>query len=186
MKRLNLAVLAAAGLCVAVAASASAQAPSPGGVRYGVHGGLLMPMGDYGTADKPGWIAGAGFTYWLTGNSLGIQVDGSYSQTSHDGVPGNSKIAGGLASLVYGLMPASAPARPFISGGVGYYNVKVDDGAGTSASESKVGFGIGAGVSLKLGTSSNRLVIATRYTSVSATGGSITFLPLTVGLSFGK
>lgn len=149
-----------------------------------------MPMGSYGDIDKLGWVAGAGGTYWLTGNSLGIQVDASYSQTAHDanvtGFDGNSKIIGGLASLVYGLMPASAPARPFISGGVGYYNVKADDGAGGSVSESKVGFGIGAGVSLKLGTGSNRLVIGTRYTSVSTTGESTTFLPLTVGLSFGK
>jgi len=185
MKRISL-VLAAAGLCAAVAAPASAQAPTPGGLRYGIHAGALMPMGTYGDFDKLGWVAGAGGTYWLTGGSLGIQVDGSYSQTAHDGFSGNSKIVGGLASLVYGLMPASAPARPFITGGVGYYNVKIDDGAGTSASESKVGFGIGAGVSLKLGTSSNRLVIGTRYTSVSTTGESTTFLPLTVGLSFGK
>ena len=186
MKRIHLAVLAAAGLCVAVAAPMSAQAPAPGGLRFGVNGGVLMPMGDYGTADKLGWVAGLGGTYWLTGGALGISVDGSYSQTSHDVVPGNSTIAGGLASLVYGLKPASASARPFISGGVGYYNLKNDDGAGTSVSQSKVGFGIGAGVSLKMGTSSNRIVIATRYTSVSADGGSVTFLPITVGLSFGK
>lgn len=185
MKRISL-VLAAAGLCVAAAAPASAQAPAPGGFRYGIHAGALLPMGNYADFDKLGWVAGAGGTYWLTGGTLGIQVDGSYSQTAHDAVPGNSKIVGGLASLVYGLAPASASARPFISGGVGYYDVKVDDGAGTSASESKVGFGIGAGVSLKMGTSSNRIIIATRYTSVSTSGNSTTFLPLTVGLSFGK
>jgi hypothetical protein len=183
MKRIS---LVAAALCVAVAAPVSAQAPTPGGLRYGIHAGALLPMGNYADFDKLGWVAGAGGTYWLTGGSLGIQVDGSYSQTSHDGVPGKSNIVGGLASLVYGLSPATASARPFISGGLGYYNVKVDDGAGTSVSESKVGFGIGAGVSLKMGTSSNRIIIATRYTSVSTSGSSTTFLPLTVGLSFGK
>jgi opacity protein-like surface antigen len=177
-----MAVLAAAGLCVAVAAPARAQ----GTLRYGVNAGLLMPMGDYNSADKPGWIGGAGATYWLAGAPVGIRVDGSYSQTSHDGgISGNTKIAGGMASVVYALMPASAPARPFITAGVGYYNVKVDAG-GASASESKVGFGGGAGVTLKLGPSSTRLVVATRFTSVSTTGGSTTFLPITVGLSFGK
>jgi len=181
MKRITFAVLAAAGLCVAIAAPASAQ-----GLRYGVSAGVLMPMGDYNTFDKPGWVAGAGVTKWLTGNSIGIRFDGSYSQTSHDAVDGHSKIAGGMASVVYGLIPATASARPFITGGVGYYNVKVDDGAGTSASESKVGFGLGAGISLKMGTGSTRLIVATRYTSVSTSGSSTTFLPLTVGLSFGK
>ncbi len=182
MKRIHLAVLAAAGLCVATATPAAAQ-----GLRWGVNGGLLMPMGDYGTADKSGWIAGAGATYWLPGGSLGVRVDGSYSQTSHDGLDGHSTIAGGMASLVYGLMPASAPARPFLTGGLGYYSVKADDGAGNDfLSESKVGFGIGAGVALKMGTSNNRIVIATRYTSVSTTGSSMTFLPITVGITFGK
>jgi len=181
MKRIHLAVLAAAGLCVATATPAAAQ-----GLRYGVNAGLLMPMGDYNSFDKPGWVAGAGATYWLKGAPIGIRVDGQYSTTSHDGFDGSSKIAGGMASLVYGLMPASAPARPFLTGGVGYYNVKVDDGAGSSGSESKVGFGIGAGVALKMGTGSNRIVIATRYTSVSTSGSSTTFLPLTVGITFGK
>ena len=148
MKRISL-VLAAAGLCVAAAAPASAQAPAPGGLRYGIHAGALMPMGTYADFDKLGWVAVANGTYWLTGNSIGIQVDASYSQTAHDGFPGNSKIMGGLASLVYGLMPASAPARPFITGGVGYYNLKDDDGSGSSTSVSKEGFANGAGVAVK-------------------------------------
>ena len=182
MKRISMAVLAAAGLCVAAAAPARAQ----GSLRYGVNAGLVMPMGDYNTADKPGFIGGAGATYWLAGLPVGIRVDGSYSQTSHDaGISGNTKIAGGMASVVYALMPANAPARPFVTAGLGYYNVKVDVG-GTSASESKVGFGGGAGVAFKLGPSSTRLVVATRYTSVSTSNSSTTFLPITVGLTFGK
>jgi hypothetical protein len=80
-------------------------------------------------------------------------------------------------------MPASAPARPFLTGGLGYFNLK-DSNA--SQSVSKVGFGIGAGVALKMGTSNNRIVIATRYTSVSTEGGSTTFLSITVGITFGK
>ena len=38
----------------------------------------------------------------------------------------------------------------------------------------------------KLGTGSTRLVLGSRFTSVSTTGGSTTFLPSTVGLTFGK
>jgi hypothetical protein len=38
-----------------------------------------------------------------------------------------------------------------------------------------------------MGTSSTRLVVATRYTSVSTAGTSrLNFLPITVGLTFGK
>src|SRR6266516_1730909 len=158
MKRLGLAILAVA-LCMVATRPAMAQ----GTLRYGIQAGLLMPMGDYNTADKPGWVAGAGATYWLPGTgNIGVRADASYSQTSHDfNVSGNTKIFGAMASFVYELMPASAPARLILNAGVGLYNVK-------------------------LGTGTTRLVVASRFTSVSTSTSSTTFLPITVGLSFGK
>jgi hypothetical protein len=180
MKRLGLVILAVA-LCVVAARPATAQ-----GVRYGVSAGLLMPIGDYGDADKLGFVGGAGATYWLAGQPIGIRGDVSYSSTSHDGVgaTGSTKILGGMASVVYALNPASAPARIMLTGGVGFYNM--DFGSGI-AKQTKIGFGGGAAVAFKLGTGSTRLVVATRYTSVSTDGTSrLNFLPITVGLTFGK
>jgi outer membrane protein with beta-barrel domain len=184
MKRFGLVMIAVA-LCVVAARPATAQ-----GVRYGVSAGLLMPMGNYGDADKLGFVGGAGATYWLAGQPIGIRGDLSYSQTSHDastGLDGHTKILGGMASVVYALNPASAPARIMLNAGVGYYNVKFDDTSLGSTSESKIGFGGGAAVAFKMGTGSTRLVLGTRFTSVSTSGGSsLTFLPITVGLTFGK
>src|SRR2546428_13900105 len=94
MKRLGLVVLAVA-LCMIATRPAMAQ----GTLRYGINAGLLMPVSDYNTLDKMGWIAGAGATYWLPGN-VGIRGDVSYSTTSHKGTGGGStKITGGLASV---------------------------------------------------------------------------------------
>jgi len=183
MKRLGLVMIAVA-LCVVAARPAMAQ-----GVRYGVSAGVLLPMGDYNTVDKLGFVGGAGATYWLAGQPIGIRGDLSYSQSSHDassGLDGHTKILGGMASVVYALNPASAPARIMLTAGLGYYNVKIDDATIGSASESKIAFGGGAAVAFKLGTGSTRLVVGTRYTSVSTSGGSLTFLPITVGLTFGK
>lgn len=191
MKRFGM-VLAAAGLCVAAASPVMAQrgaAAAAGSLRYGVSAGILMPMGDYNTADKLGFVGGAGVTYWLAGQPIGIRGDLSYSQTSHDEavtVAGHTKIMGGMASVVYALNPANAPARIMLNAGLGFYNVKFDVTGGGSASESKIGFGGGAAVAFKLGTGSTRLVVGTRYTSVSTSGSSTAFLPITVGLSFGK
>jgi Outer membrane protein beta-barrel domain len=180
MKRLGLVILAVA-LCVVATRPAMAQ----GHLRYGVSAGLLLPLGDYGKADKMGWVGGAGATYWLPGTgNIGVRGDVSYSTTSHDPGPGNSKIIGGMASFVYALNPASAPARIMVTAGVGYFNLK--DSEVTTGSVSKVGFGGGLAVAFKLGLSSTRLVVGSRFTNVSTTGGSTTFLPLTVGLSFGK
>jgi hypothetical protein len=184
MKRFGLVILALA-LCVVAARPAMAQ----GNLRYGVSAGVLMPMGDYNTADKLGFVGGAGATYWLAGQPIGIRGDVSYSQSSHDastGFDGHTKIIGGMASVVYALNPASAPARIMLNAGLGFYNVKVDVTGAGSASESKIGFGGGAAVAFKLGTGSTRLVVGTRFTSVGTTGGSTTFLPITVGLTFGK
>jgi hypothetical protein len=187
MKRLGLALVAVA-LCVAATRPAMAQAV--GSLRYGVSAGVLMPMGDYNTVDKMGFVGGAGATYWLPGSPVGVRGDLSYSQTSHDaavtGFAGHTKIIGGMASVVYALNPASAPARILLNAGLGLYNVKVDVTGGGSASQSKIGFGGGAAVAFKMGTGSTRLIVGTRYTSVSTSGGSTKFLPITVGLSFGK
>ncbi len=178
MKRLGLTMLAVA-LCMIAARPAMAQ----GHLRYGVQAGLLMPIGDYGDLDKMGFVGGVGATYWLPGTgNIGVRGDLSYSQTSHDVIDGNTKIIGGMASFVYALMPASSPARVLLTAGVGYYNLKESS---TSSSDSKVGFGGGLAVAFKMGTGSTRLVVGTRYTSVS-TDPKMNFLPITVGLSFGK
>lgn len=179
MKRLGLAMLALA-MCMCVARPAMAQ----GHLRYGIQAGLLMPVGTYGDLDKMGWVAGAGATYWLPGTgNIGVRGDLSYSQTKHDAFDGNDKIIGGMASFVYALMPASAPARIMLTAGLGMYNLKESS---SSVSATKVGFGGGAAVAFKLGTSSTRLVVGSRFTSISTEGGSTSFLPITVGLSFGK
>jgi len=184
MKRLGLVLLAVA-LCVVAARPVMAQ----GNLRYGVSAGLLMPMGNYNTADKLGFVGGVGATYWLAGQPIGIRGDLSYSQTSHDPAvtfAGHTKIIGGMASVVYALNPASAPARILLNAGLGFYNVKIDVTGGGSASESKIGFGGGVAVAFKMGTGGTRLIVGTRYTSVSTSGSSTAFLPITVGLSFGK
>ena len=174
MKRTLLAVFAVGCLTLVAVPQVSAQ-----GLRWGVNVGILMPTGDYNTIDKPGWIVGAGATKWLTGGQLGVRGDFSYGTTKHD-AGGETKIVGGMASLVYGLGSATASARPFVTGGLGFYNV---DFGGFS--DSKLAFGVGAGVMFKVGTGGMRAVVATRYTSVSL-DPSLTFLPITVGLTFGK
>jgi opacity protein-like surface antigen len=177
MKRFGLVLLAVMALVVA-AGPASAQS-----IRWGLGAGVLMPMGDYGDADKMGYTAAFGGTYNLP-SGLGIRADLSYGTTSEaDGVTAHStKLIGGMASLVYGF--GAAGPKPYITGGLGLTNAKIDVG-GSSASETKVTFGFGAGIQFPLGTGGNRLFVESRYTSVS-TDPSLTYLPIVVGISFGK
>lgn len=176
MKRFGLVLLAVMALVVA-ARPASAQS-----IRWGLGAGLLMPMGDYGDFDKMGFTGAVGGTYQLPGG-VGIRADFSYGTTSEkSGVAAHStKLMGGMASVVYAF--GAAGPKPYVTGGLGYYNIKIDE---LDVSESKVAFGFGGGVSFPLGTGGNRLFAETRYTSVSTDGSATTFLPLVVGISFGK
>ena len=73
-------------------------------------------------------------------------------------------------------------ALSFLLGRVGFDTVIVicEEGG-------RIGFGGGAAVAFKMGTGSTRLIVGTRYTSVSTDGTSrLNFLPITVGLTFGK
>jgi opacity protein-like surface antigen len=177
-------VLGGAGLLAALLCAGVSMAKGQT-IRWGVGAGLLMPMGELGDFDKMGFTGGIGGTYRMPGG-IGIRADVSYGTTSEKtGVVDHStKIMGGVASVVYSLGGA-AGARPYLMGGLGIYNIKVEGGGG-SVDQSKIAFAFGAGVSFPMGTGGSQLFAETRYTSVSTSGGSTTFLPIIVGISFGQ
>lgn len=146
-----------------------------------VGGGLLMPMGDYKTADKMGFIGQAGVGF--PAGPVGIRIEADYGQTSHKApVDGNTKIIGGMGAVVYHFKtPASV--TPYVLGGVGMYNVKIDVTGSGSASETKFGFGAGAGIEMKMTAMS--LYLEAKYMNVATSGSATTFIPITVGLRFG-
>lgn len=172
MKRIGLAVLAAAGF-MALAKPAAAQNAS-----IGIGAGLTLPMGDYGTADKMGFHFGAGATFGLGSAPVSVRVEGSYSTTSHDGVDGKFNILGGMASLVYPFQTAGK-IKPYVLGGVGYYSVKE-----TISSQSESGVGFGGGAGLKFAMSSTNLFVEARYVTSKAASVNFNRVPVTVGVSF--
>ena len=173
MRRTLLAVVAVGMLAVVPASVARAQA------TFGLGAGLTMPIGDYGDVDKMGFHFGAGASFALGAAPVRIRVEGTYSQTSHDGADGNFKIIGGMANVVYPFETAGQ-VKPYVLAGVGYYNVKESV---FDVSESGVGFGGGAGLKFALGSAN--LFVEARYLSVDAGGATFAFVPITVGVSFG-
>lgn len=180
MKRLLLAV------CGVGALSLGASMLSAQNVKIGVSGGMLLPMSDYKTGDKAGFVFGADGTYWLTGNQIGIRLDASYSQTSEkSGITAHkTKMLGGMGELVYAFMTPADQVRPYVFGGVGLYNVKLSIGT-ADTSETKVGFGGGAGLALKVGTGSTRVFVQGRYMSVKVFDTTLPSLGITAGIRFG-
>ncbi|HWC73457.1 MAG TPA: outer membrane beta-barrel protein [Gemmatimonadales bacterium] len=174
MKRVSMAVLAAAGL-VAVAIPAAAQ------TRLNIGASVVNPMSDWGTADKMGFGANLGATLGLGTAPVHLRIEGSYEQTSHDaGVDGNTKVMGGMANLVYPFQ-AKGNIKPYIIGGLGYNSTKVTT-SGVSESKGAVGFGGGLGFNVAL--SSANLYIEGRYLTHKANSVNFSQVPVTVGLTF--
>src|ERR1044072_5285677 len=140
MKRI-MTVLAVAGLCAAAAKPAMAQ-----GTTLGIGVGITNPMSDWGDkntiGDKMGFHLGVGGSFALGTAPVRLRVEGTYTQTSHQtGVDGNTKLIGGMVSLVYPFATAGK-IKPYILGGVGLYNNKF---SANGADTSKTGGGLGVG-----------------------------------------
>jgi hypothetical protein len=178
MKRMSLSALTiAVALCAAIPLRAQLIQRAEG-FRFGLGLGATMPMGDYGDLDKMGINILGVFETPLGQSPLYLRVDGLYSSTAHEGGSGSTSILGGTASALYHFSAPQATARPYALGGVGIYNV--DPGGG---SETKIGFGLGGGVTFNL-AGFNAFAEA-RYLSINTSGFSFTLVPITVGLMFG-
>jgi opacity protein-like surface antigen len=79
---------------------------------------------------------------------------------------------------LYHFSAPAAQARPYVLGGLGIYNF--DPG---SDSQTKIGFGLGGGVTFNI--SSFSAFAEARYLSIKTSGSSATLVPLTVGFMFG-
>ncbi|MEX2156982.1 MAG: outer membrane beta-barrel protein [Gemmatimonadales bacterium] len=179
MTRKSFGALALAlGVCATTALHAQVRQPTEG-TRFGLGVGATMPVGDYGDADKMGLNVLGVLQFSLAETTpVHLRVDGIYSSTAHDGVSGSTSILGGNVSALYHFSAPAATARPYILGGLGFYNVEA-----FGDSESKIGFGFGGGVLFGLG-GFNAFAEA-RYLSIQTSLASTTFVPLTVGLMFG-
>lgn len=174
MTRIRLGILALA-LGLGATPALQAQHPQPTeGISFGVGGGAILPTGDYGTFDKAGWHLLGLIQLPISQSPIHLRFDALYGSTAHKGGSGNTTLTGGTADLLYHLGDRASSVRPYVLGGVGFFNVS--DGSSTS----KVAFGLGGGI--LFGLSNMHAFLEGRYMSVQTSGSSLTFLPITVGL----
>jgi len=104
-----------------------------------------------------------------------------YGQTSHKSglASGSTTLTGATGDFLYHLGNRAATVRPYVLGGLGFYNV---DASGASAS--KLALGAGGGILFGIGTM--HAFLEGRYMSVQTSGSSLTFSPVTLGLMFGR
>jgi hypothetical protein len=71
---------------------------------------------------------------------------------------------------------------PYLIGGAGLYMQTVDITGAPTVSDSHLGWNAGAGINLPL--SVFKAFVEARYNSYSVNGGSVKFVPLTLGIMF--
>ncbi|NUQ91514.1 MAG: outer membrane beta-barrel protein [Gemmatimonadaceae bacterium] len=179
-KRIMLGV-AAAALSLAVAAPAHAQA------HIGVSAGASFPTGDFGDAVSSGYNVNGIIGVSMPMSPIGFRGEVGWNSFDFKG-GGNDKtrVLNGTANIV--IQPSTMmPAKPYIIGGVGAYNVKVSGSTvnallGSSQSDTKVGFN--AGVGLKFGLGDLATFLEARYVTINTEGASLNYIPVSFGITF--
>lgn len=175
MRQSRFGILALAlGLCATTALYGQRQPTE--GIRFGLGGGIIIPTGDYATFDETGWHVLGVVQLPIAQSPIHLRFDAMYGATMHKIGSGNTKLFGATADLLYHLGSRAASMRPYVLGGVGFYNVA------NGASSTNFAFGLGGGVLFSIGDM--HAFLEGRYMSVQTSGSSLSFVPITLGLMF--
>ncbi len=178
-------------LLSASANTAYAQFASP--IRFNVHAGAALPVGDFAGNDDPttqgfaelGFRIGAGLELRAPLMPVGLRFDGAYDRMGIEGADAAWTIWNVTANAV--LQPAVSPL--YFIGGIGFYSTDLtgDDVIGDPDAETDFGVNLGAGFSLPL-TGFSTFVEA-RWHRISVDEevsgfGSINYIPIVFGIRF--
>jgi hypothetical protein len=164
-----------------------ARAQSP--ISLGLAGGVALPMSSFNDDVIPGWRALGTLSIGVPMIPLGLRVDGAYDRFAVErsllGTTVNASGAQRIASLTVNptyRLPVSAPlVSPYLIGGAGSYNVGC---SGDFTCASSTYFGWNGGVGLKFGALGVHAFAEARYHHVNVSGGSVQYVPVTIGLLF--
>ena len=176
--------LVVSGLVALTAGNVAAQTP----VSFGVGGGITIPTGSTSDAFGTGWHGMALIRFKPAASPIGFQIDGMYQRLkTDDPIPeGHLQLINGTANAVFSF-PVSEETRfrPYIIGGVGYYNSKVKFDVGPDGEgDSNIGVNAGAGFDVSFG--SGTFFVEGRFHNVFVSDvDDVKFIPITAGIRFG-
>jgi opacity protein-like surface antigen len=186
VNRIVLSTLAAAAAIATAAPSAKAQDFNP--FQIGASGGVAIPVSDLKDAVNMGYNIGVHVGFKSQFSPIGVRAEAAWNQFGFKdnivggGNSGSINIPAFTGNLVFGLPIATF--SPYAIGGVGLYRPSTSfNGTGSNNAENDFGFNIGGGIKIPLSSSFETFVEA-RYHRVSVEGGNLSFVPLTVGVTF--
>lgn len=179
---------AVAGLGLAVVAALPAQAQ----VAFALAGGVTLPSGSLNDRSEQGYNGLATVQLAVPLFPLQFRADLQYNSFGgknfrnalNQAIDGqDTRIISGTVNGVLNLLPG--PIKPYVIGGVGYYDTKLQDTENTR----KFGYNYGGGV--KFGLTGASIFLEARVHEVkdatfNVSGGRATakFTPITVGIMF--
>lgn len=178
MTRTTLRTAAAALLLTAAAAlPAHAQISSP--IKFNVHAGASLPMGDFADVVNTGYTLGGGLTLRAPLMPIALRVDGDYNRwTVDEALFGEGDVS--LWSVTANAQVAPALSPIYFIGGAGVYSA--DDLNGQSSTD----FGLNGGAGLRLPLTGFSTFVEARFHSVFVGDGQSNnnFIPITFGVEF--
>lgn len=179
--------IASVGLALLVTA-----VPASGQVAFGLAGGATIPSGSLNDRQNLGYNGLATVQLGMPLLPFQLRADLQYNSFGGKDFGGSvtnafnnadTRVISGSLNAVLNLLPG--PIKPYVIGGVGYYDTQL---TGTNSTR-KVGYNVGGGV--KFGLTGASLFVEARMHQINdATfnvgGGRTTarFIPVTVGIMF--
>ena len=176
--------LAAGALGMSLVAASPSLARAQ--ISFGLGGGVTSPTSRLSDGYKSGYnvLATLGVAF--------LRVDAMFNQLDDKLDPsGHTQIWTVNANLVANLMPRSSPIVPYLIAGAGYYNnqYRVTASGSTivgSGSTSFHDFGLNGGAGLRVNLAGIGVFGEARYHYVFQSGFHSQFIPITVGVVFGR
>jgi opacity protein-like surface antigen len=173
----------AASLLVLSASTADAQFASP--IRFNVHAGASVPVGDLADDDpvtggfaELGFRIGAGLELRPPLSPVGLRFDGAYDRMGIE----DSDLDWAFWSITANAVLSPAVSPLYFIGGVGLYSTDITGEGVDVDSETDFGFNLGAGLSLPLTGFST--FIEARWHNINTEGDNIQFIPIVFGIRF--
>jgi hypothetical protein len=162
------------------------------GNRFALGGGASFPTGKYSDLANVGWHGTGSLNFGRHDSRLGFLIDGTYGEFGFDaeGFDVKQRWIYGTANLVYRFKRAGSEAsrvNPYVISGGGVYNSKgIGNDAELFGDDSGTDFGLNAGLGVNYTVSRIVLYLEARYHTVFTSGDDSHFIPLTLGIRFGR
>ena len=164
------------------AAAVEAQRP----LSIGVGGGASFPTGDLRNGANTGWnVLGTAALSTLM-QPIGLRLDVAYNRFHVPGatsvaVWGDQSVGSATLNASYRLPMTNSPLSPYLISGLGAYRT---DCSGGIACASTTRYGWNVGIGSKLYLLRTRSFLEARYHRTKRAGGTVQFVPVSVGLMF--